>query len=197
MSKCTCCDAELTDENWYPHLQKNNVHICRNCRVKKVKAWRKNPEKARLQSERDNRRHGRLPMSKNKECSCYLGVHVAERVLKHVFKDVETMPHGNVGFDFRCNQGKLIDVKAACARIRGNKSPRWEFMIRYNKIADYFLCLAFDNREDLNPVHIWLLHAEKFNHSSEAGISLSVIKKWDEYKLDIDKVVHCCNTIRK
>jgi hypothetical protein len=123
-------------------------------------------------------------------------VHVAEQVLSKVFKGVEQMPYGHKGYDFICNQGKKIDVKSACTQTHDRKSDSRTFMIRKNKIADYFLCLAFDNREDLNPLHIWLISGHIINHLIGATISESTLSKWDEYKLDIDKVVKCCDSMK-
>ena len=95
-------------------------------------------------------------MQINKNCSVFLGCHVAERVLSYVFKDVQRMPNGNRGYDFICNKGFKIDVKASCLQ----KNNTYVFVTKYNKIADYFLCIAFDNRKDLNPQHIWLIKSD-------------------------------------
>ena len=92
------------------------------------------------------------PMKLNKKCSQFLGCHVAERVLSHVFKDVQRMSNGNKGYDFICNKGFKIDVKSSCIQ----KNNSYIFSIRYNNIADYFLCIAFDNRENLNPQYIFV-----------------------------------------
>lgn len=140
---------------------------------------------------------GVKPASENKQCSAFLGVHVAERVLSKVFKDVEEMPYGHEGYDFICNKGKKIDVKSACTQTRDRQGDNWSFHIRKNQIADYFLCLAFDNREDLTPMHIWLIPAKLVNHCISASISESTLSKWDEYKLDINRVVSCCNTMKQ
>ena len=141
--------------------------------------------------------HGAKPASENKQCPIFLGVHVAERVLSKVFKNVEQMPYGHKGFDFRCNKGKQIDVKSSCAQTRDNQSDRWGFQIRRNQIADYFLCLAFDNREDLNPLHIWLIPGHIINHVTRTSISESTLSKWDEYKLDINKVAACWDSMKE
>ena len=71
----------------------------------------------------------------NPMCGAYLGIHIAERILSRIFKDVEVMPNGNPGYDFICNHGKKIDVKSACS-IKGYHS--WGFAIRCNIVADYF-----------------------------------------------------------
>lgn len=190
---CRKCGAELTDENWYPSCQKKNDHICKACNYKRDQLWRKeNPDKEKAGWTRRIRKLGYQPYNENKKCSSFLGVHVAERVLSHVFKNVERMPITNPGFDFICNKGKKIDVKSSCQ----HKPGKWAFSIKHNTIADYFLCLAFDNREDLNPLYAWLLPGSKFNHLTKASIRPSTIRKWDEYRLDISKISDCCDSLR-
>lgn len=155
-----------------------------------------NRDKCRERTRGCYYKHGGKPASENKQCPVFLGVHVAEQVLSKVFKNVEQMPYGHKGCDFICNKGKKIDVKSACTRVRDKCSDNWAFMIRKNKIADFFLCLAFDNREDLNPLHIWLIPGNIINHLMGASISESTISKWDEYKLDIAKVTTCCDSMK-
>lgn len=137
--------------------------------------------------------NGGQPASENKQCPVFLGVNVAEGVLSQVFKDVEVMPYGYKGYDFICNRGKKIDVKSSCTHVRNNRSDSWGFNIKKNKTADFFLCMAFDNREDLTPLYLWLIPAKVVNHSTKASIAKSTIAKWDEYRLDIDKVAACCD----
>ena len=131
----------------------------------------------------------------NHECPAYLGVTVAERVLSKVFKNVKRMPYKNPGYDLICGQGYEIDVKSSV--MRGTRVA-WSFGINHNRIADYFLCLAFDNREDLNPMHIWLIPGRKINHLAGLSISVTTIDKWSQYELTdkLDKVIACCNVMR-
>ena len=163
------------------------------CASARSGAWNKaNPDKHRASWVRYRSKTGDPTMRENKDCPLYLGVHVAERILAKVFKNVERMPVNNVGYDFRCSQNKLIDVKSATM----NKNGAWTFHIRENKIADYFLCLAFDNREDLTPLHLWLVPNHVLNRKITTSISPSTLPRWKEYELSIDKVSACCDTIR-
>ena len=132
----------------------------------------------------------------NPNCGAYLGCIVAEKVLANVFKNVQQMPNCNPKYDFICGKGFKIDVKASCG-VK-NYPNSWIFGIRRNKIADYFLCLAFDNRKDLNPKHIWLIPSSVINHLSCATISRSTLEKWTEYELmdKLDIVVSCCDTLK-
>ena len=88
----------------------------------------------------------------NKKSSNYLGITCAEQVLSKIFKGVEIMPYCYKGYDFKCNNGFLIDSKSSC--VSKGKYNNWQFHINKNKIPDYFLCLAFDNRKDLNPLFV-------------------------------------------
>ena len=159
----------------------NNIIKCSICKKRKVyakglcqKCYNKQRyinniekcrEKAKKYAKQNRINNGGQPMSENKECSLYLGVHVAEQVLSKVFKNVKQMPNGNKGYDFICNKNMKIDVKSSTILKRDYKSDSWLFQIKRNKIADYFLCLAFDNREDLNPLHIWLIPSENIKSS--------------------------------
>ena len=157
---CRVCGIELNDENWYQSHKKNGMYICKKHHRAQTRLWCKaNPEKARERSTRSNRKMGRLPFNENKECSQFLGIHIAEQVLSHVFKDVEQMPMNNPGYDFICNHGKKIDIKSSCLRKKGN----WLFNIKRNTTANYFLCLAFDDRGNMTPLHAWLIPGSKLN----------------------------------
>ena len=128
----------------------------------------------------------------NKDSAQYLGITCAEQVLGQIFKNVEMMPFGNKGFDFICGKGYKVDSKASVIR---NKKY-WSFSINKNKIADYFALLIFDNRDNINPLHFWLIPGDIVNDKITLTISKSTITKWDEYKQDINKVIKCCNNIK-
>lgn len=200
---CSTCGVELTALNWTPSNQRQRRNTCTSCYNTKQRiydhAWRhKDPEKARLKSERGNRKRGLRPFNENKECAAFLGVYVAERVLKHVFKNVKQMPYGNVGFDYICGRGYKIDVKSGCVRhYISTRSKHWAFNIDYNEIADYFLCIAFDDRENLNPMHLWLIPSADVNNQRIISISESTLQKWNQYKLDIAKVIRCCDVLKE
>ena len=194
VERCRICNVELTDENWNPSQRKKPDRICKKCNNEKGRLWRKaNPDRVKANNIRAGRMRGEQPYNKNKECAAFLGVHVAERVLSRVFKNVKRMPYGHPGYDIVCNKNKKIDIKSACI----NKHDAWVFNIRRNLIADYFLCLAFDNREDLNPLHAWLIPAKEVNCFTGIGICKNTIHKWDAYKLDVSRVAKCCDAMKK
>jgi len=150
-------------------------------------------------------------MSENKECNSYLGIHIAERLLPNIFGSMIRMPNNNIGYDVTCGKGFKIDIKSSCLRQNHNiLNSGWAFQIRKNKIADYFLLLAFDNREDLTPLHIWLIKGEeiitnqmgtsKLNDKNVFGITNSIktlSKYWKYEKTDkLDKLKECCNSLK-
>ena len=167
-------------------IKKHKAHgMCDECYYE----WYRNTnrEKMKLATIKWRRANGRLTASENKSCSTYLGVHIAEKILSVVFKDVTRMQNCNKGFDFLCSKGMKIDVKSGVFTSKGS-SGKWTFRINKNMVADYFLCLAFDNRKDLTPKHLWLLPSEAVNNNMSITISNGTIDKWDEYRLDISKV---------
>jgi len=137
--------------------------------------------------------------------SVYLGVTVAEKVLSNVFSNVQRMPRGNHGYDFICGKGYKVDAKAACY----NGDVVWSFSLGYNKIADYFACLAFDNRRSLTPLHFWLVPSDAKVPYKRTGTARAVnnlhaicinprnLKKWEEYEKPIDKILTACNVLKE
>lgn len=153
------------------------------------------------------------PMSENKECSLFLGVHIAERILSKIFENVNRMPFSNPGFDFICGKGYKIDVKSSSLIQVRRKNDAWYFHIDRNNVADYFLLVGFDNRNDLNPMHIWLIGGSE----SITGIKrrrtkmlcerksfvitnterkISELEKY-ECKDRLEKLKTCCETLRQ
>ena len=191
--KCRKCGKVLTDENWYPSFQKKRDYICKDCQRKRLGSWiEKNPEKARAMWTRASRKRGELPMSENEDCPQYLGITVNERLIRHRFKEIKVMPFGFPGYDFICNKNMKIDAKSACLNKRGY----WSFAIRRNTEADYFLCVAYDNRNDLNIIHVWMIPGDKVNHLMGLAIRPSTIHKWDKYIYDIEGFSSCCNEMK-
>jgi hypothetical protein len=138
-----------------------------------------------------------LPYNVTKEGSSYLGIHIAERLLSKVFNNVERMPMCNRGYDFICGKGKRIDSKCSTEKHEHGHCTRWRFDIEKNTTADYFACIAFDNRVDINPLYFWLIPGHKINHLRCFTISISTIDKWDIYRQPIDRMLKCCTSMRE
>ena len=175
---CNVCRCYIGAERHYGYI------LCPTC----------GKEASRVRSTLYSRKHGAKPMSENRACSQFLGVHVAERVLAKVFKNVERMPNGNPGYDFVCGKGYKIDVKSACISALRGRWGAWHFTIKRNTTPDYFLCLAFDDRETLSPLCCWLIPGHVLNGKTGANISMTTLDKWDEYIVDrIDDITACCD----
>ena len=109
----------------------------------------------------------------NKSCATWLGDRT-EMILMNMFNHVEKMPINNPGYDFKCGQGYMVDAKSGCL-VKNRYS--WSFDIRRNTTPDFFLCLGFDNRQDLNPLHVWMIPGHVLNHLKSASISKSTLDK--------------------
>lgn len=198
MKRCSKC------RNWKPlgEFSKDNKrkdrknYWCNTCKSIAGKLYKiTHPEKANINRYK---RGERVPLQIAKESGSYLGVYIAERVLANYFSDIERMPYGNPGYDFICKNGFKIDVKSACLSKRSEGSDRWVFIIDHNQTADYFLLLAFDNRESLNPMHVWLIPGKDISncvgvHIANTAPSLS---KWLQYERPIGKVIANCNVLK-
>jgi len=137
----------------------------------------------------------KISMDQNQKCSSYLGVHIAESILSRYFKGIQRMPYGHKGYDYICSKGYKIDVKSGCMRYRG-PYKYWAFSVWKNKMPDYYMFLAFDNRDKLNPEHIWLIPGAVVNNRDCITVSYNRLKDWSEYERPINKVIECCDSMK-
>lgn len=133
---CTRCNTWLPEDNFYRYKTGRYKTYCRKCL-------------ADYERTRSHLAGKKKPINEATESASYLGVYIAETVLSTFFDNMQRMPYGNQGYDFICGKGFKIDVKTSCLVYRQNRTPKWEFCFNRNKIADYFLCLGFDNRKTL------------------------------------------------
>ncbi len=142
----------------------------------------------------------------NSNCSSWLGVSVAENevalfVLKELYDETQKMLNGNKGYDWLCNKSIKIDVKSSC--LEGNVT--WRFGIDLNKIADYFLLIAFDNRKSLDILHMWLIRSNetirgrKLNEFTGLGIYKydEKVKEFERYRLPEEMICNAKETCKK
>ena len=189
-TECKNCKKELATKYHQEHREEEKEYF--------GEYYQKHKERIKKRvKEREKQKRGCHTMYKNKSCAQYLGVVIAERLCKHLFKDVEMMPHGFPGYDIVCNRGKKINVKAACITLTPSKNPRWQFKINCNTTADFFICVAFDNRTDLNPLHLWMIPGSEINKKGNTSISPPTIHKWDEWKMEINDAQICCTEMKK
>jgi hypothetical protein len=141
---------------------------------------------------------GHIPLSEAIDSTSYLGVYIAERALSGFFDHITRMPTGNRGFDFLCGRGFRIDVKSSCRRVREGRSDSWLFHTGKNKLTDYFLCLAFNDRRQLTPEHVWMIPAGKVNDQQNFTISETsdCLERYAAFKKPLDRVTNCCTEMR-
>jgi hypothetical protein len=164
---------------------------CHTCNKESQKEWKHRTGKQK-------------PMSENKQCSSYMGVYVAERLLEKVFRNVIKMPYAHPGYDFVCGKGFKIDVKCCCKKESRNcQYGQWTFCIKRNRVPDYFAFLAFDNRDDLTPLHFWIIPESVVNDLPPLGRlafciseSKANLQRLSQYEHSIDKIVDGCNLLR-
>lgn len=173
---------------------------CKKCTGIRSAKWKiSHPERARENARNYIYRRGSKPASENKSCTVYLGCVIAETILSREFPGFVRMPNGNPGYDYDCPKGSKIDVKSSCRRHLKKGGTRWEFRINKNKVPNYFLFLAFgDRNEPLVPEHIWLIPGAMIN--TKTGIAIydlpKSIDKWSQYERPLDNVIECCNQLR-
>jgi hypothetical protein len=169
--------------------------IIRARKNKQCKEW--NKSHPGYYSEWDHKNGRCKPMTENKMGSQYLGVCVTEELLSKYFKNVKHLSYNNPGYDFICENEFKIDAKSSVIR-KDTKFGTYRFQIRKNTIADYFVCIGFDNRIDLNPLHIWIIPGKDINMLTGIAISNNErgLKKWSLYEKPLDKIVMCCSEMK-
>jgi hypothetical protein len=179
--KCASCKITKPISEFRRRTCGSYYSYCRPC----------NTRLRNLQRYRDG---DRVPLNQAKDCASYLGVYIAEKILEKFFDNTTRMPYGNPGYDYVCDKGYKIDVKSSCLR----NLHFWQFHIERNEMADYFLCLAFNNREDLTPLHVWLIPGNIINDKTTISIinSCKSLNKWKQYERSLDRVIECCNTMK-
>lgn len=128
---------------------------------------------------------GTSPMEDNEDCSSWLGVYIGEIILSKAFSNIVRMPNNNPKFDWICDKGFKIERKTAVL-INGC----WSYNVKYNNIADYFLLIAFDNRTNLEPMHIWLIKTEEMVRKGTRAGGYTIDKMWNR------KSIQICNNVR-
>ena len=197
MKKCRQCGESKPVVKFYRRGSKRNGYraVCIECEQANSHEHEKAYRGVRLEQ-----RHAKgicRPLDEAKDSPGFLGVYVAETVLSKYFDHVERMPNGHPGFDFLCSRGFKIDVKSACLNPANHRrTGYWLFAINQNTVADYFLCLAFDNRTDLNPLHLWLIPGNLINGRKRFSISEGTVGKWIDYEKPLDRVIACCHDLR-
>lgn len=181
---CKQCDKQR------PH---SAFGLCKSCHYKKWLNEHREERKAYCKKWSDNHPNNTMEwryktgrsqsMTENKQCGVYLGCYITEPILMTLFDNVQKMPNNHKGYDF-ISDGIKIDAKSSCRRIRNNRSDSWVFHIDKNIIADQFILLAINNRDDIEAEHIWLIPGSELNMKSTVAIFETNLIKWNKYSLD-------------
>jgi len=192
-TECKECSKKYQRKYNQEHKERINT---RNQKYKKEHKREASKQNKEWYERTGRQQKGKISMYEDKLCPAYLGIVIAERLVRHLFNDVEVMPYGNPGFDFICNKGKKIDVKSSCTQISPEKYVRWKFVVDHNITTDFFILVAFDNRTDINPLYLWMIPGKEVNDQGSISISPSTIHKWDKWKRDINDAQICCTEMK-
>lgn len=199
---CLRCHNIKPLSDFYRNRSKSDGHQnwCKSCQLENQVEYKKDTKILThcrdYARERAHRMGLNRPMWEARDCGLYLGVCVTENLLASIFKNVKHMSHGNPGFDFICGGGKRIDAKSACRLHQVGRSDSWAFHVKRNRVADYFLCLGFDDRESLNPEHVWLIPGHVVNNKKCFAITESRLEKWSVYEKPINAIALQCEKMK-
>lgn len=149
-------------------VREENRKACNNAGCKNIRELNdKMAQKLGYKDFNDYRRNWRYskgessPMSENQDCPSWFGVFIGENYVIQTFDNPIKMSYGNPGFDWLCKRGEKIDRKGRCLDFSKIYDwSGWAFPIRYNNIADWFILSAWDNRDSLTPLHVWMFHKD-------------------------------------
>ena len=193
-------NRKISKDNKSSHCKECDYELCRKYRREHQEEGKEYNKKYYIEHKDEMRqKYGHISMYENKLCPAYLGVVIAERLCRHLFKDIKVMPNNNTGYDIICNRGKKIDVKSGCITFsdKNKKYSRWLFTINNNEVADFFILVAFDNLIDLNPLYLWMIPGKELNDQGKASVSHSTIHKWSQWERDIEDAQICCNEMKQ
>lgn len=123
-----------------------------------------------------------LPIEFNDDSNANFGIYKGEKIFKRFLEEnifEEVIESGKMtrdgGIDLFCKNPKQEFVnKHSHMRLERDKiykfqltmscvidGYRWVFHIRCNNIADYFILCGWDDRHNMNPIHIWIIHKDE------------------------------------
>lgn len=166
---------------------------------------------SRLGASRQNKTemHNGISTSIIPGCTNYVGIHIAEQVLKKAFDVMIRAPIG-APFDFYCRHGLKIDSKCSNLVMNNGKIGwHWRFGIKRNKVPEFFCCIALDNlpsnvSDDPKPKYVWLIPGDAIidgrvvNDRLQLTVSPSTISKLNCYRrMDMEgKIIKCCDKLK-
>jgi hypothetical protein len=145
-----------------------------------------------------------LPKEDNPYCSAWFS-YIGEYYVMKTFEDPIPTLYGNPGFDWKCKKGEKIDHKGSCLHTYRGWTG-WQFTVRWNNTADYFILSAWDNRYSLNPMHVWMFHKSDIVRGKEfwkrdtlyITNTTNGLKQFEKHEVTdkLDKLKELCNNER-
>lgn len=139
----------------------------------------------------------------NKDLGQYFGIHVAEKYVSSLFEDVIRLPINYTGYDWICKKGYKIQHKASCLIYDDKGWQGFAYNILNNDIADYFILTGWNNRKDLVPIFILLIHSEEIVRNKPFWVRKmfyitnkpKYLLEFEKYNLidKLEKLKNCCN----
>lgn len=161
------------------------------------------------QRVRNKRQKEGIKVKPTPGCSNYVGLYIAERVLKRAF-DVMTKSHPMDAWDFICGNGFTVNSKCSTLRIKDKSNDMWwQFHIEKNKTTKFFCLIALDNTpvnvvDDPRPIHVWLIPGDAIidgrplNDRVSLNVSPRTMQRLEPYRrTDMEgKIIKCCNHLK-
>lgn len=168
---CKHCNTLFSKTSKKRLKQSNGIRgfICDECKRK----YKNNNNRIRLYEQQIQQ-----PMTDNHLCSAYLGCYRAENFVFSYYNISDIMPYGFHGYDCICNNKYKLEIKSSTVYHRTPNGYNWQFAIRKNKIADYFILVAYDDNDSLSkPSHMWEIPANLVNMKTCLSISCNPRKR--------------------
>lgn len=162
--------------------------------------------------------------SDNSECPTYFGQYIEEKYVSQIFDhpvpfefpkdELGRITDNHKPYDYLCKKGlKIKMVSSVChtspskvSKVTGDMLPYFEYAIRKNSVPDYYILSAWDNRESLDPLFVWIIKSNEIFITTQSrklfwdreNLSISFnengIKKMKQYEANdkLDKLKEIC-----
>lgn len=143
----------------------------------------------------------------------YIGERYIHKYIENIFGDIEVMPYGNPGFDFRIKKSGLkiqLEVRGLYKSqySSDNTLHQWKFThINYNKQADIFILVGVTDLDIDYPdiKHIWLFEKDIiirgypfwYRDSFSIADNVDILYEYRNYEMPILKLVEIIDEFKK
>lgn len=116
--------------------------------------------------------------SENKSCPLYFGDYIEKKYVMQIFEDPIPFEYkkDDMGriidrtkpYDYICKNGFKLKHIASCKRTDKfhvlnylDDILYWGYLIRRNNVPDYYILSAWDDRNSLNPLYVWIIRGDE------------------------------------